>query len=51
MFRHLNVWQQFQSEWALSGTWKYAMAVASGLAGPVLAGPVFTVILELRMRR
>ena len=26
------------------------MVVASGPAGPVLAGPVFTVILELRMR-
>ena len=27
------------------------LAVASGPAGPVLAGPVFTVTLELRMRR
>ena len=30
---------------------EYNMAVASGPAGPVLAGPVFTVILELRMGR
>ena len=27
------------------------MAVASGPAGPVLARPVFTVLLELRIRR